>query len=205
MEETLSFVEETARDVPINAAYIRELHKRSVAGLRIHEEGDPHPGEFRLGEVAISGSSHQPPRAGDVPALIEEMVSVLNAPLPPRYDLLKMALSHHRFVWIHPFTNGNGRTARLFTYALLAKYGFSLENSQIVNPASVFCASRRQYCTRLSLADKALAQNQSQGLLDWCQYVLENFQKEIEKVESLTDWSFFSRKILLPAIQWCRA
>ncbi|MDO4584341.1 MAG: Fic family protein [Planctomycetia bacterium] len=204
LEGALSFVEETARDIPINAAYIRELHKRSVAGLRVSEEGDPHPGEFRREKVAIRHSSHRPPRAGDVPALVEEMVSVLATPTSPRYDLLKMALSHHRFVWIHPFANGNGRTARLFTYALLVKYGFALENSRIANPASVFCASRKRYYDGLSLADRALEENQEQGLLDWCEYVLENLQKEIEKVESLTDWTFFSQKIMLPAIQWCR-
>jgi len=33
----------------------------------------------------------------------------------PKYSLLKIAIAHHRFVWIQPFNNGNGRTVHLFT------------------------------------------------------------------------------------------
>ena len=44
----------------------------------------------------------------------------------PKYDLLKVAIAHHRFVWVHPFSNGNGRTVRLFTYAMLVKLGFNV-------------------------------------------------------------------------------
>jgi hypothetical protein len=42
-------------------------------------------------------------------------------------DFIKVALSHHRFGWIHPFRNGNGRVVRLLTYLLLIKYGFNVK------------------------------------------------------------------------------
>ena len=203
LENALRFIEETARDNPINSLYIRELHKQVVAGLPVQEEGDHTPGEFRRGEVRIVNSGHRPPVYGDVPILIDQMVAELEKPRQPRYDLLKMALSHHRFVWIHPFTNGNGRSARLFTYALLVKYGFALEAGRIANPASVFCATRDEYYRRLQVADTATESDphDPQGLLDWCEYVLAGLKEEIGKVEKLTDYAFLSKKVLIPAIK----
>ena len=57
---------------------------------------------------------------------MQELVAFINENHPPKYDLIKVALAHHRFGWIHPFGNGNGRVVRLLTYALLIKYGFTL-------------------------------------------------------------------------------
>ena len=47
------------------------------------------------------------------------------------FDLIKVAIAHHRFVWIHPFGNGNGRVVRLLTYALLIKYGFGANKLEL--------------------------------------------------------------------------
>ena len=47
---------------------------------------------------------------------MEELVAFINRRDPPKYDLMKVAIAHHRFGWIHPFSNGNGRVVRLLTY-----------------------------------------------------------------------------------------
>ncbi|WP_171253366.1 Fic family protein, partial [Acinetobacter baumannii] len=65
-----------------------------------------------------------------------------------------VALAHHRFGWIHPFGNGNGRVVRLFTYSLLIKYGFNVTTGGgILNPTAVFCNDRNKYYEMLSIAD----------------------------------------------------
>ena len=56
--------------------------------------------------------------------MMQELIDFVNKEDTPKYDLLKIAIAHHRFVWIHPFENGNGRVVRLFTYALLLKFVF---------------------------------------------------------------------------------
>lgn len=68
-----------------------------------------------------------------------ELLDFVNKEDSPKYDLLKIAIAHHRFVWIHPFENGNGRVVRLFTYALLLKFIFK-SRDRIVNPTAVFCS-----------------------------------------------------------------
>ena len=57
---------------------------------------------------------------------MRELIEFIEDPTDHKYDLIKVALAHHRFVWIHPFDNGNGRTVRLFTYAMLIKAGFNV-------------------------------------------------------------------------------
>lgn len=199
LEQGMRFIEENTKDYPLNRMFLSELHKYSVRNLPLppHGEGDETPGVYRLKNVAILKSEHLPPESVDVPRLMEELFRWINDKMPPRYDLLKVALAHHRFVWIHPFTNGNGRTARLFTYAMLVKYGFTLEQGRIVNPVAVFCASRADYYRHLQKADSGT----EKGLYDWCEYVLSGLKLEIEKVNQLTDYDFLRSKILFPAVQ----
>lgn len=195
-EKAMDFIDETIKSSHINEAYIRELHKKVVIGLSSSKEGDPRPGEYRISNVRIRKSSHIPPDYLLVKDYIEELISFINKKDSPKYDLLKIALTHHRFVWIHPFTNGNGRTVRLLTYAQLVKYGFNIHIGHIVNPTAIFCNNRNEYYTRLSNADTG----DDKHLLNWCEYVLAGLKKEIEKIDKLLNYIYLSKNILLPAL-----
>ncbi len=199
MEKAMTFIEETLDDdTPINKAFIYELHKLTVEGLT--REGDRTPGEFRKGNVQISGSSHLPPDATQVDYYMDELFTFINRDDEPKYDLLKTALAHHRFCWIHPFNNGNGRAVRLLTYAMLIKQGFKVKTGRILNPTAVFCSDRERYYEMLSEGDKGT----NEGLLNWCAYVLNGLNSEISKVDKLTDHDYLAQKVLLPAIAFCR-
>lgn len=56
-----------------------------------------------------------------VPELMHELVEFINRDDKSQYDLIKVALVHHRFGWIHPFGNGNGRTVRLLILCIVIK------------------------------------------------------------------------------------
>lgn len=76
---------------------------------------------FRKGEVRIGGSKHVPPPAYEVPRLMEELISIVNNN-PDEYTTVELAaITLHRFVYIHPFYDGNGRIARLLTNLVLMK------------------------------------------------------------------------------------
>jgi len=199
MERAMTFIEETLDDdTPIDKAFIHELHKITVSNLT--REGDRTPGQFRKGNVHISGSDHLPPDAAHVDRYMEELLSFINKTDERKYDLLKTALAHHRFCWIHPFNNGNGRAVRLATYAMLIKQGFKVKTGRILNPTAVFCSDRDKYYEMLSKGDEGT----NEGLLTWCTYVLNGLNTEISKVDKLTDYNYLATKILLPAIAFCR-
>lgn len=203
IEHAMTFIEEEIPLHPISRVFISELHKLIVEGLPTDpgEGGDDHPGAYRTHNVRIAKSLHLPPESFRVPEYMDELLDFIRQEHPSQFDLLKVALAHHRFVWIHPFGNGNGRTVRLFTYALLLKYGFDLSIAgRIVNPTAVFCNDRHEYYDALSKADEGA----EEGLEAWCTYVLSGLKEEIKKVDRLSDYEYLKRSILLPALEYCQ-
>ena len=190
----LKFIEEQLGDGAASQMAIRELHKIAVNDLSVADEGDPTPGDYRRTNVRIVNSKHTPPDAGDVPSRVADLIDWLNEPRDAVYDLIKIAQSHWAFVWIHPFGNGNGRTARLFTYALLRKYGF-VPDGLLVNPNGLFCAEREKYYRFLELADSG----RESDVEAWCVFFLRNLHREIENAYRLTRKEFVVDEILEPA------
>jgi len=173
---------------------IKEIHNIEKCMDFIEENA----GEYRKKDVKITKSSHVPPNYFKISEYMDELFKFINKKDDQKYDLLKVALAHHRFVWIHPFTNGNGRTVRLLTYALLVKLGFNVEKGRILNPTAIFCGDRDRYYNKLQYADTGT----EAGLLEWCLYVLNGLKAEIKKIDRLTDYNILSKEILYPAIQY---
>lgn len=196
MEAALRFIDENIEAGMMNRAFICELHKMVVEGLTT--EGSRRPGDYRASEVKIQGSGHVVVPHQYVARYMDELFGFINHADEPKYDLLKTALAHHRFVWIHPFDNGNGRTVRLFTYAMLVKLGFNVNVGRIINPAAVFCHDRKRYGDSLARADRG----DDQGLLEWSAYVLEGLHREIKKIDRLMDYAYLKGSILIPAIDF---
>lgn len=99
---------------PITESDLRGMHRLILGDVA-------EAGRYKVFDNEISGSSHKPHPAADVPHAMGELVRWLNrearsAALP---DVLKAAVAHAWFVHIHPFADGNGRMARLVANMLL--------------------------------------------------------------------------------------
>lgn len=201
IEHAMGYVEETIEaDGPISEMFIRELHQLAVQDLI--REGDKTPGNYRSGEVQISGAEHLPPNATTVPAYMRELTDFINRDDPHKYDLLKTALVHHRFCWVHPFGNGNGRVVRLLSYAMLIKYGFNVQvGGRVLNPTAVFCNDRNAYYGMLAKADTGT----DEGLQAWCLYVLSGIRDELQKVDRLSRYAYLRDQILKPALAFSKS
>lgn len=191
----LDFIDKYVMEEPISADFIKELH-RIVVGDLTHE-GDKRAGAWRDEPRYITNARHQPPESYDVPDLMRELIDYINNDEGEQYNLLKIAIANHRFVWIHPFGNGNGRTDRLMTYALLCKKGYIAPNKmRLFNPTAIFAGDRNKYYDMLALADDY----KDKHILEWCEYFLSGVRNEIKKSESLADADFVNKKILLPSV-----
>ncbi|MFH0926796.1 MAG: Fic family protein [bacterium] len=198
IEKALAFIEKKGIEQPIDESFLKQLHKIVIEGLT--KEGSSFPGEFRRDRVYIRNSVHVPPDYLEVKDYVKELINFINTDHAPKYSLLKTAIVHHRFVWIHPFDNGNGRTVRLLTYAMLIKQGFITHLGRIINPTAIFCYDRKRYTELLALADKG----DDRGLLAWCSYMLGGLKREIEKVDKLSDYEYLKTNLLLPTIDFAQ-
>jgi Fic family protein len=94
----------------------------------------------------IAGAGFIPPNALKIEVLLEELIQWANDAHNPPPCIVKAAVFHHRFVWIHPFFDGNGRTARLLSNLLLMKEGFP--------PAIILKNDRKKYYEALEKANQ---------------------------------------------------
>jgi len=136
----------------LNANALRELHRTGT--LFLLEK----PGFYRETEVVVYWNgqvSHTPPPAVDVPLLMEAFDLDIAARWGASSPVQTAAYTLWRLNWIHPFKNGNGRTARAFAYACLSmKYGFELPGAPTV--IDMIMANRDEYTKALQHADETL-------------------------------------------------
>ena len=102
----------------ISEKAILEIHKIILTGL-----DDMNAGFYRNCRVRISGSNTILPNPLKVPQLMQEFYEWISENLED--EPLTAIIAHLKFVSIHPFTDGNGRTARLLMNAVLLKCGYA--------------------------------------------------------------------------------
>jgi len=111
--------ERVSQDFSLSVKDILHLHYLVMSGI-----ADEYAGIIRTGRVRITGAKFIPPNPLKVPDLLEELIEWVNDN-PLNLNIVeRISVFHHQFVWIHPFFDGNGRTARLVMNLLLMKWGY---------------------------------------------------------------------------------
>lgn len=118
----------------INEQSILDIHKTILTGL-----DNTNAGFYRNCRVRISGSNTILPNPLKVPELMDNFYNWLSK--NSKNEPLTAIMAHLKFVSIHPFTDGNGRTARLLMNALLLKYGYA--------PIIIRPTDRKKYLTAI--------------------------------------------------------
>lgn len=133
-------------------------------------------GNWRPASVGIEGSIHEPVGAHLVPEYVEELCDYLNDHKRDRTPIHLSAYAMWRLNWIHPFSDGNGRTSRIFSYVVLCvSLGFALHGSNTIPDQIV--ANRRPYFDALEKADAAC----KGGRVDVCE--MESLLKRLLAVQ----------------------
>ncbi|NEJ74863.1 cell filamentation protein Fic [Rhizobium phaseoli] len=124
------------------------LHREALQGISLYA------GNFRPADVAIQGSEHKPLGAHRVPELIEELCDYVN----DNWDKTAVHLASYvmwRLNWIHPFSDGNGRTSRMVSYVVLCvKLQLPLPGIKTIPDQIV--DNRKPYFDALEAADRAV-------------------------------------------------
>ncbi len=115
-----------ARGLNPDEAIVRELHRRVLW----NQSPLLTPGEYRRGENRVVDADGNPifstPASGDVPELMRALAAWLATATTRHAPPIVAALAHLEFVAIHPFNDGNGRTARAIARMILVRHGYAL-------------------------------------------------------------------------------
>lgn len=164
---------------------IREFNRMVLDGL---EDLEDHvvPGEFRTESVVVG--PYRAPDPEECPELLAQMCEWLNGPVfagegPMRLPtaVIRASLAHLYLAWIHPFGDGNGRTARLCEYLVLVTSGVPTSAAHLI---SNHCNDTRdEYYRQLRFASESggdvgrflqyCADGFVTGLTDQLQFVYE--------------------------------
>lgn len=107
--EAIIMLEELISDgVELTESNIKNIHAVVMNAIEYENAG-----RYRNENVRISGANHVPPEAIIVPELMEKLICRYDEWREKYHPIIVAALLHAEFVKIHPFIDGNGRTARL--------------------------------------------------------------------------------------------
>lgn len=143
-----AFVKDKNRPFKLRAGLILQLHKAALEG--IHRLA----GTFRNTPVRIGGSQHQPPHESMVADEIQMMCEYVSENWSTKTAAHLAAYVLWKMNWIHPFADGNGRTARAVSYVVMSIKLDSLLPGTPTIPEQI-ATNKQPYYQGLEAADKA--------------------------------------------------
>ena len=171
-------------EITLSLHFILKIQKQVIEGLLPKFE----TGYLREKPVAVNDPRTEqpvylPPDVKDVKPLIEDLVEFTNKNRENIDPLILAGIFHKQMVIIHPFMDGNGRTTRLVTKALLAALGlntfnlFSFENYYNNNVTKYF-QTVGEFGNYYDLVGKI-------DFTNWLEYFSEGIIDELLRVEKL--------------------
>lgn len=97
---------------------------KSIHGLILKEIDNQNAGKYRTENVVIGGAIHIPPKHYEIDLLMKNLIIEYREEWQSFHPIVRATLLHGEFVKIHPFIDGNGRTARLLLNFELMKDGY---------------------------------------------------------------------------------
>lgn len=192
------------QDRPLTETFIRELHKLILKEPyevdAITPEGKPTKKKIRIGEYK-STPNHVKTKTGEIfrfatveetPAKMTDLIDWFSEKKQAKdvNPILLASEFHYRFIRIHPFDDGNGRTARIVMNFILMQYNYP--------PVIIKTEDKNNYFSALQLADTG-----PEFLVHFVEYIAENLNRSIKimikgaKGESIEDPDDLDKEIAL--------
>ena len=176
---TLERLPQLSHEETITQSHVLTLHR----WLAKEVLDDPHDvGAYRDRQVVVGNRLtgevvFRPPETSAVPRLMREFLAWLNAKDTQELDpVLEAGIAHYEFVRIHPFIDGNGRTARVLATLILYKRGF--DTKQFFALDDYYDSDRPAYYEALQSVD-----TKTRDLTAWLEYFIEGVAVSVGQVK----------------------
>lgn len=181
--ETLGYLDNLTIDKKpvIDNKDILTLHKKITKGTL---ENPKNCGQYRSGSQYVVVANRftkeitfRPPETKEVPKLMDDFLNWINDPETNKINtIIEAGITHYEFVRIHPFIDGNGRTARTLATLILIRRGF--DTKRFFTLDDFYNSDRpRYYKTLKSIDQKTL------DLTGWLEYFCEGVNISIKAVK----------------------
>lgn len=162
---------------PITEGLIREIHKKLVEGVR---GNSAQPGAYRTVQNYVANSKtkeviYTPPPAYEVPILMVELIDWLKneREIP---SVLVAGMAQFQLVHIHPFLDGNGRTARLLSTLFLYQSGYDFK--KLFTISEYYDRNRQDYYHAIQSV-----RNNEMDMTIWLEYFCKALETQMHEIE----------------------
>jgi Fic family protein len=160
----------------ISVGLIKKYHK--MVGMNLGKHFESIPGEFRKNQVVVG--NYKAPDNKDVKFLIDKLCTWLQDEFNFGKDqsfinsIIQAIVTHVYIAWIHPFSDGNGRTARLLEYYLLLRAGVPDIASHVLS--NFYNITRSEYYRQIQNATL------KKDLTEFIKYAIQGFRDGLNEV-----------------------
>ncbi|MDO8498626.1 MAG: Fic family protein [bacterium] len=186
----LKFLDDLASQIKAEGRYtltpeiLCDIHRLVVEKLVIPEKA----GAFRTKQVVLKNSltgevSYTPPPAAEVPYQVEDLLNWINSEeILEVHPIIKAGIVHYELARIHPFVEGNGRTARAVATLIMFLDGYDIR--KLFSLEEYFDSSPMDYYTNLqAVSNQLVLDNKDRDLTPWLEYFVEGVAIELNKIK----------------------
>ncbi len=174
-----------ADSIKFNLNLILSVHKKVVRKLVPEYQ----LGKLRLEPVFVNNPKtgqtiYWPPDHKDVPGLIDDLIDFVNKNRSKIDPLIISGIFHKQFVIIHPFMDGNGRTTRLLTKAILAH--MDLDTFNLFSFENYYNKNVTSYFSNVGVLGNYYDLIDSMNFTNWLEYFTDGIIDELLRVKKIT-------------------
>jgi len=194
LSHAIQLIDNHLEETMISSVFFIELHK--IIREDITQESSRNAGKFRRKQARPSKPLNNSPEGHLIPTFLDKLIALINRNDASRFDSLKIAYIHHKFLWIYPFREANGLISRLLSYLMLLKDGYSGLHNRIICPSFSLGGDPDKYMHLLRKADSG----SSAELKNWFEFVLSGLVDHFKHMDQLHNYEYITKEIIKPAL-----
>jgi len=165
-------------DSPVTEALIREIHKRLVKGVRGNSAA---PGEYRKIQNYVVNSKtgetvYTPPPVYEIQRMMQELVDYINRTRDV-HPVFVSGIAQFQLVHIHPFLDGNGRSARLLSTLCLYRKGYDFK--RLFTISEYYDRNRSDYYKAI----QSVRENNT-DMTGWLEYFTHALSEQMQEIKT---------------------